>query len=236
MFCSSAGTGCLSRPLTINTHQALFAVNQQMTQRTTYKDQFPCSASNSSQYTSLVTSRCHSTADYRGKYSRKVNFSCSLPQQQHQPLCTDSVTQETLIEQLTNDSRASHVIETQMAHAQPSMVDKATQTDDLDDDNCISRQEIGKDEQEWLLTSNTTEELASCRSPSLESFLYSEISRPASAPVGCYASTAIRPFSQKEAQQKFFLDHPEVLPDLREMAIRTGKRHTFSGYHAHYWH
>ena len=229
MFCSSAGTGSLSRPLTVSTHQALSAVNQQMTQRTTYKDHFPCSSNDTSQCTSLVTSRCHSAVDYRGKYSRKVNFSCSLPpQQQHRPSTTDAISQETMFEQLADTT----------AHAQRScciMVDEATQTDD---ENCKSSQGE-ENELEWLLNLRTAEvdqEPAAARSPSLESFLYSEISRPASAPVGYYTSTAVRPFSQKEARQKFYLDHPEALPDLREMAIRTGKRHTFSGFHAHYWH
>ena len=211
---------------------------------TTYKDQFPCSAK-TSQCSSLMTSRCQSAADYRGKYSRKVNFSFSLPpQQQHQLSTTDSITQKTLSQQLADTSNASYVGMMETAHEQQAcaMVDKATQTDyyeEQDDDNKDRQETDEENELERLLVPKATNkikvDLEPVRPPSLESFLFSEMSRPTSAPVG-YTSTAIRPFSQMEAQQKYYSDHPETMPDLREMAVRTGKRHTFSGYHAHYWH
>lgn len=259
-----------SRPLTLNTHHALLSVNQRMARSTTYKDQFPSSSPGViSQASSLFHSRCAS-ADTRGKYSRGVSFSFSLPPQQRdehtRPSTTGSIRPESysrrlFLHQLTSQEKpGSENDPTRLMHVQqsqdqeqtyPIMVDKGTQTEECVDDMGQEGDEVDYWEEGSIVEdkkhTDTLQTLASTsdpkeaslpapRPPSIESFLDSETTSSSSHTPDIPPVSTIRPFSQSEAQRTYHSQHPELVPDLREVLIRTGKRHTFSGYNAHYWH
>ena len=45
-----------------------------------------------------------------------------------------------------------------------------------------------------------------------------------------------QPFNRSQAMKQFHSTYTEQPPDLRELAIRDGKKHVFNGFHAYYWH
>ena len=287
MFAPRAEDGCtlLSRPLTVGTHQALHSVNQHMIQHTTYKDHFPRSPHGSTSQThSLLASRCTSADARRGKYSRGVSFSYSLPPQQYEdqgrPSTTGSLKQELSRRLFSHRCISSAAFnreqESQMAsdiqqslsqfHEQEQvvsyltkMVDQATQTEEWEDQDGEKMIQAEASEDDYWEEESTTEDkkhpdtiqtsvfpsdtmeppfpsLSPPRPPSVESFLDTETSSSASTTPSLPFMDTSSPYSQTQARQKFLSQHPELLPDLREYSIKTGKRHTFSGYHAYYWH
>lgn len=252
MFSLTADKNLL-RPLTVNTHEALLTANHRTAHSTTYHDQFPPLSGYNSQLATPTMSRCTSV-DYRGKYSRGISFSYSLPPQQQapQPESTGSIPHRTLYQQLLATSREHQ--NTAQPHAQQVQepvttekiyVDQATQTEEWlygeemqDEEAENTAQEEKKFQFGFPASVIGNEPMEMLRPFSMESFLRSEISRPPSAPAAYNVPLPIttRPFSRSDAQRNFHCNHPEPVPDLRELSIRTGKRHTFSGYHAHYWH